>query len=57
MGDGFSKVTLPDFSYIAPADATYVKKIFISPFDAKLLEKTKERHFKEVNNYRAELAE
>lgn len=56
MGDGFSKVTLPDFSYIAPADATFVKRNFISPFDAKKLEQAMKRHFKEVDNYRTELA-
>lgn len=57
MGDGFSKVTLPDFSYVAPADATFVKKNFISPFDAKKLEQAMKRHFKEVDNYKTELAE
>ncbi len=56
MGNGFSKVTLPDFSYVAPADATFVKRTFISPADEQMLQKTMQRHFKEVCDYKKELS-
>lgn len=56
MGNGFSKVTLTDFSYVAPADATFVKRTFISPADEQMLQKTMQRHFKEVCDYKKELS-
>lgn len=37
MGNGFSKVTLPDFSNVAPADATYVFNGFKSRAQEKVL--------------------
>lgn len=49
MGNGFSKVTLPDFSYVAPADATYVKKFPVILDDEQTFKTTMKKHFKEVS--------